>query len=100
MCSHGPSQTGHKALPSQAAALVHIYLDGSVLLTHGGCELGQGLHTKMMQVRQGRPALRGRNTAPAVQHAFLVIRRNPLAKCAGGLQGLSWIQEDRNAGEG
>ncbi|NP_001265709.1 aldehyde oxidase 4 [Cavia porcellus] len=34
----------------QAAALVHIYLDGSVLLTHGGCELGQGLHTKMMQV--------------------------------------------------
>ncbi|XP_010615897.1 aldehyde oxidase 4 [Fukomys damarensis] len=34
----------------QAAALVHIYLDGSVLLTHGGCELGQGLHTKMVQV--------------------------------------------------
>uniref|UniRef100_A0A8C2W2I8 aldehyde oxidase n=1 Tax=Chinchilla lanigera TaxID=34839 RepID=A0A8C2W2I8_CHILA len=34
----------------QAAALVHIYLDGSVLLTHGGCELGQGLHTKMLQV--------------------------------------------------
>lgn len=35
----------------QAAALVHIYLDGSVLLTHGGCELGQGLYTKMIQVR-------------------------------------------------
>ncbi|KAM5280463.1 aldehyde oxidase 4-like [Ctenodactylus gundi] len=34
----------------QAAALVHIYLDGSVLLTHGGCELGQGLNTKMIQV--------------------------------------------------
>ncbi|XP_040828095.1 aldehyde oxidase 4 [Ochotona curzoniae] len=34
----------------QAAALVHIYMDGSVLLTHGGCELGQGLHTKMIQV--------------------------------------------------
>ncbi|XP_021105376.1 aldehyde oxidase-like isoform X2 [Heterocephalus glaber] len=34
----------------QAAALVHIYLDGSVLLTHSGCELGQGLHTKMIQV--------------------------------------------------
>lgn len=37
---------------SQAAALVHVYLDGSVLLTHGGCELGQGLYTKMIQVRQ------------------------------------------------
>lgn len=35
---------------NQAAALVHIYLDGSVLVTHGGCELGQGLHTKITQV--------------------------------------------------
>ncbi|EPY77222.1 aldehyde oxidase structural 2-like protein [Camelus ferus] len=34
----------------QGAALVHIYLDGSVLVIHGGCELGQGLHTKMIQV--------------------------------------------------
>ena len=35
---------------NQGAALVHIYLDGSVLLTHGGVEMGQGLHTKMIQV--------------------------------------------------
>uniref|UniRef100_A0A8D1T348 FAD-binding PCMH-type domain-containing protein n=1 Tax=Sus scrofa TaxID=9823 RepID=A0A8D1T348_PIG len=35
---------------NQAAALVHIYLDGSVLVIHGGCEIGQGLHTKMIQV--------------------------------------------------
>jgi len=34
----------------QGAALVHIYLDGSVLLSHGGVESGQGLHTKMIQV--------------------------------------------------
>uniref|UniRef100_A0A4W4HCN9 Xanthine dehydrogenase/oxidase n=1 Tax=Electrophorus electricus TaxID=8005 RepID=A0A4W4HCN9_ELEEL len=33
-----------------AGALVHIYTDGSVLLTHGGTEMGQGLHTKMVQV--------------------------------------------------
>ncbi|KFV43182.1 Aldehyde oxidase, partial [Gavia stellata] len=34
----------------QAGALVHIYIDGSVLVTHGGIELGQGIHTKILQV--------------------------------------------------
>ncbi|CAF3610866.1 unnamed protein product [Rotaria sp. Silwood1] len=35
---------------NQAGALVHIYKDGSVLVTHGGVEMGQGLHTKMVSV--------------------------------------------------
>ncbi|XP_024052534.1 xanthine dehydrogenase/oxidase [Terrapene carolina triunguis] len=35
---------------NQAGALVHVYTDGSVLLTHGGTEMGQGLHTKMIQI--------------------------------------------------
>ncbi|XP_068101234.1 aldehyde oxidase 1-like isoform X2 [Hyperolius riggenbachi] len=34
----------------QAAALVHIYRDGKVLVNHGGVELGQGLNTKVMQI--------------------------------------------------
>ncbi|XP_031350920.1 xanthine dehydrogenase-like isoform X1 [Photinus pyralis] len=34
----------------QAGSLVNVYTDGSVLLTHGGVEMGQGLHTKMIQV--------------------------------------------------
>ncbi|XP_077304771.1 aldehyde oxidase-like [Lithobates pipiens] len=34
----------------QAAALVHIYLDGTVLISHGGVEMGQGVHTKIMQI--------------------------------------------------
>lgn len=35
---------------NQAGALVLIYTDGSVLVSHGGTEMGQGLHTKMIQV--------------------------------------------------
>lgn len=35
---------------NQAGALVNIYKDGTILVNHGGTEMGQGLHTKMQQV--------------------------------------------------
>ena len=35
---------------NQAGSLVHVYLDGSVQVNHGGTEMGQGLHTKVCQI--------------------------------------------------
>ena len=35
---------------NQNGALINVYTDGSVLVAHGGTEMGQGLHTKMIQV--------------------------------------------------
>jgi xanthine dehydrogenase large subunit len=40
----------NKTQYNQAGALILIYTDGSIQLNHGGTEMGQGLHTKMLQV--------------------------------------------------
>ena len=55
---------------NQAGALVHIYTDGSVLVNHGGTEMGQGLNTKVAQVvahELGLPLQRVRCTATDTQ---------------------------------
>jgi xanthine dehydrogenase large subunit len=35
---------------NQAGALIHVYTDGSIMLNHGGTEMGQGLYIKVAQV--------------------------------------------------
>lgn len=35
---------------NQAGALVNVYKDGTILVNHGGTEMGQGLHTKIRQI--------------------------------------------------
>jgi len=35
---------------NQAGALVNVYKDGTILVNHGGTEMGQGLYTKIRQI--------------------------------------------------
>lgn len=35
---------------NQAGALIHVYTDGTLQVSHGGTEMGQGLHTKVQQI--------------------------------------------------
>eukprot|EP00878_Enallax_costatus_P017692 GHUV01018588.1.p1 GENE.GHUV01018588.1~~GHUV01018588.1.p1 ORF type:complete len:473 (+),score=159.98 GHUV01018588.1:103-1521(+) len=56
-CDHAWSKKGivvtpvrFDCAPAAVSAAVSIYADGSVLVTHGGIEMGQGLTTKVKQV--------------------------------------------------
>jgi xanthine dehydrogenase molybdopterin binding subunit/xanthine dehydrogenase small subunit len=53
---------------NQAGALLHLYRDGSLQVNHGGTEMGQGLHTKVLGIAMrelglGRDAVRVMHTA-------------------------------------
>jgi xanthine dehydrogenase large subunit len=68
---------------NQAGALLHIYTDGSVMINHGGTEMGQGLHTKICQVVARELALDADSVRITATRTDKVPNTSPTAASSG-----------------
>ena len=68
---------------NQAGALVHLYRDGTVLLNHGGTEMGQGLHTKIKQIVATRLGVSLANVRHTASRTDKVPNASPTAASSG-----------------
>ena len=68
---------------NQAGALVNVYTDGSVLLNHGGLEMGQGLHTKVQQIVADVFGIEPRQVRPSATDTSKVPNTSPTAASSG-----------------
>ncbi len=68
---------------NQASALVHVYQDGSVLLNHGGTEMGQGLFVKVAQVVAEEFGVPLDHVRPSATSTAMVPNASPTAASAG-----------------
>ncbi len=68
---------------NQAGALVNIYTDGSVLVNHGGIEMGQGLYTKMSQIASMELGINIKNIKVNATNTSKVPNSSPTAASAG-----------------
>jgi len=64
---------------NQAGALIHIFTDGSVLLSHGGTEMGQGLHDKVAHVPAHELCISTDRIRTAAVHSTRVANTSPTA---------------------
>ncbi|MDP2423854.1 MAG: xanthine dehydrogenase molybdopterin binding subunit [Bacteroidales bacterium] len=68
---------------NQAGALVLIYKDGTVLVNHGGTEMGQGLHTKIWQIAASGLGLPMRKVKVNATNTSKVPNTSPTAASSG-----------------
>ncbi|KAL5009353.1 hypothetical protein ScPMuIL_014934 [Solemya velum] len=75
---------------NQTSALVHIYKDGTVLLAHGGTEMGQGLYTKTLQVASRALGIPVSKIHISETSTATVINTSPTAaSCGSDLNGMA-----------
>jgi xanthine dehydrogenase large subunit len=68
---------------NQAGALVNVYQDGSILLNHGGTEMGQGLFVKVAQVVAEEFGVPLEMVRPSATSTAVVPNASPTAASAG-----------------
>ena len=68
---------------NQAGALVNVYQDGSILLNHGGTEMGQGLFVKLAQVVAEAFGVPLEMVRPSATSTAMVPNAAPTAASAG-----------------
>lgn len=68
---------------NQAGALVNIYKDGTVLVNHGGTEMGQGLHTKIRHIAANELGLPLNKVHLSATNTSKVPNTSPTAASSG-----------------
>lgn len=71
------------AFLNQAGALVNIYTDGTVLVNHGGTEMGQGLHTKIKQIAASELGISPEKVKVNATNTSKVPNTSPTAASSG-----------------
>lgn len=71
-----------KTFMNQGRALVHVYTDGSVTVSTGAVEMGQGVNSKMLQVAAVTFSIDTKNVKIASTNTYRVANTSPSAASA------------------
>jgi xanthine dehydrogenase large subunit len=71
-----------KTLMNQARSLVHVYTDGSVGITTGAVEMGQGVNTKILQVAANVFSIQPHKIKIHTTNTFKIANTSPSAASA------------------